>query len=53
MGKIFNTVYEEISGSGGLPDGKMQKILVETGIVQLIIEIINLLYKPFCFIQSR
>jgi hypothetical protein len=44
IGKIYNTTYEEIVGSGNLPDKNMQKILVETGIVQLVIEITNLLY---------
>lgn len=37
IGKIFNTEYDEILRSGSLPDDNMQKILVETGIVQFII----------------
>lgn len=52
IGKIYGTSYEEIIASGNLPDPNMQKILVETGIVQLVIEIINLLYEPFLYMES-
>lgn len=37
IGKIFNVNYEDIISSGNLPDENIQKILVETGIVQLVI----------------
>lgn len=53
IGKIFNVSYEEIISSGNLPDENIQKILVETGIVQLVIEILSLLYKSFLFIESN
>lgn len=53
IGKIYNTNYEDIVSSGNLPDPNMQKILVETGIVQLVIEIINVLYKPFKYMEKN
>lgn len=37
IGKIYNINYKDILTSGNLPDENMQKILVETGIVQLVI----------------
>lgn len=53
IGKIYNVTYDEIVTSGNLPDKNMQKILVQTGIVQLIIEIINIVYDPFLFIEEN
>ena len=49
-GKIFGTTYSNIYPSGNPPNKKIQKIMVETGITQILIEIINTLYKPFRFI---
>ena len=49
-GKIFGTTFEDIYPSGNPPNKKIQKILVETGITQILIEIIHTLYKPFKFI---
>jgi hypothetical protein len=42
--------YTEIESSGNPPDKEFQKILVESGITIVLIEIINLLFKPFIFI---
>lgn len=45
--KIYSTDYEEIKSSGNTPIRQIQKILVQTGIPQLLIEIIFLLFEPF------
>ena len=47
IGKIYHTSYEDILTSGSLPDENIQKILVEAGIVQFVIEMIFLIYEPF------
>jgi len=47
IGKIYGTDYEEIEASGNSPILQVQKILVETGIAQLLIELIFILYEPF------
>ena len=36
-GKIFGTTFEDIYPSGNPPNKKIQKILVETGITQILI----------------
>lgn len=36
-GKIFDTDYENIVSSGTIPNQTIQKILVQTGIVQILI----------------
>lgn len=46
-GKIYATHYEDIGPSGNTPNAMVQKILVETGITELLIEIIFQLYEPF------
>lgn len=46
-GKIYDTDYDNIEASGNSPILQIQKILVETGIAQLLIEIIFTLYEPF------
>lgn len=46
-GKIYGTDYRDIESSGNSPIRQIQKILVETGIAQLIIELIFTLYEPF------
>ncbi len=46
-GKIYATDYEDIESSGNTPIPQIQKILVQTGIPQLLIEIIYLLFEPF------
>lgn len=51
-GKIYGTRYEEIEASGNSPIRQIQKILVETGIAQLLIELVFNLYDPFKFIDS-
>ena len=40
IGKIYATEYDDIEASGNSPVMQIQKILVETGIAQLLIEII-------------
>ena len=47
IGKIYHTSYEDMLTSGGFLDENIQKILVETGIVQFVIEMIFLIYEPF------
>lgn len=36
-GKIYGTDYDNIVASGNTPDEKVQRILVQTGIVQILI----------------
>ena len=52
-GKIYDTDYDDIEASGNSPVLQIQKILVETGIAQLLIEIIFTLYDPFKEIISN
>ena len=53
IGKIYGTDYRDIESSGNSPIRQIQKILVETGIAQLIIELIFTLYEPFQEILSN
>jgi hypothetical protein len=46
-GKIYATDYEDIESSGNTPIPQIQKILVQTGIPQLLTEIVYLLFEPF------
>ncbi len=50
-GKIYGTSYDEIVSSGNTPNPMIQKILVETGTTELLIEIIYQLFVPFVFIE--
>lgn len=50
-GKIYGTTYQEILSSGNTPNPLIQKILVETGTTELLIEIIYHLFVPFVFIE--
>jgi hypothetical protein len=52
IGKIYDTDYEQIESSGSSPIKQIQKIIVETGIAQLLMEIIYTLYEPFAEIVS-
>jgi len=52
-GKIYSTEYEEIESSGNTPILQIQKILVQTGIPQLLIEVIYLLFEPFQEIERN
>lgn len=52
-GKIYGTDYENIVASGNTPNKTVQQILVESGIVQILIEILNCLYHPFRFIEKN
>lgn len=52
-GKIYGTDYEEIESSGNTPIPQIQKILVQTGIPQLLIEIVYLLFEPFQQIEKN
>lgn len=47
IGKIYDTDYDQIESSGSSPIKQIQKIIVETGIAQLLMEIIYTLYEPF------
>lgn len=52
-GKIYDTDYDDIESSGNSPIVQIQKILVETGIAQILMEIIFTLYDPFFEIVSK
>lgn len=52
-GKIYGTDYDDIVASGNTPNQTVQRILVQTGIVQILIEIIYHLYEPFKFIERN
>ena len=52
IGKIYDTDYDQIESSGSSPIKQIQKILVETGIAQILMEIIYTLYDPFFEIVS-
>ncbi len=43
-GKIYGTNFEEIVSSGNTPNPKIQRILVETGVTEILIESIYHLY---------
>jgi hypothetical protein len=49
-GKIYGTSYDEIISSGNTANLVIQKILVETGTTELLIEIIYQLFIPFVYI---
>ena len=51
-GKIYQIEYDEIESSGNTPIAQIQKILVQTGIPQLLIEVIYLLFEPFQEIEK-
>ena len=51
--KIYGTDYENIGPSGNTPNANIQKILVETGITELLIEILFILYEPFKDIERN
>lgn len=52
-GKIYGTTYSEIVSSGNTPNPTIQKILVDTGTTELLIEIIFQLYEGFKFIENN
>jgi hypothetical protein len=47
IGKIYDTDYDQIESSGSSPIRQIQKILVQTGIAQILMEIIFTLCDPF------
>ena len=51
--RIYNCSYDVIDTSGNMPNPTFQKILVETGIADLLIECIYHLYDPMVFIESN
>ena len=53
QGKIYQTTFDDIVSSGNTPDRNFQKILVETGITLVLMEILNLLFEPFKFIEKN
>ena len=53
QGKIYQTTFDDIVSSGNTPDKNFQKILVETGITLVLMEILNLLFEPFKFIEKN
>lgn len=52
-GKIYDTDYDNIVASGTIPNQTIQNILVQTGIVQILIEIIHNLYDAFRFVENN
>ena len=52
-GKIYGTDYDNIQASGNTPNQTVQQILVESGIAQILIEILYNLYSPFRFIEKN
>lgn len=52
-GKIFGTDFDNIAASGNTPNKNVQKVLVETGITQILMETIYYLYEPFKFIEKN
>lgn len=52
-GKIYGTLYSEIVSSGNTPNPTIQKILVDTGTTELLIEIIFQLYEGFKHIETN
>lgn len=49
-GKIYDTDYDNIVASGTVPNRTIQNILVQTGIVQILIEIIHNIFDAFRFV---
>lgn len=52
-GKIYGTSYCEILSSGNTPNPTIQKILVDTGTTELLIEMIFQLYEGFRYIENN
>lgn len=52
-GKIYDTDYDNIVASGTIPNRTIQNILVQTGIVQILIEIIHNLFDAFRFVEKN
>lgn len=51
-GKIYGTTYDDIIPSGNTPNNTIQRVMVETGSTELIIEIIYHLFVPFVYIED-
>ena len=52
-GKIYGTTYAEIVSSGNTPNPVIQKIIVETGTTELLIEAIHHLFLPFVYVEAN
>lgn len=52
-GKIYETTYAEIVSSGNTPNLTIQKILVDTGTTELLIESIFQLYEGFKLVENN
>ena len=52
-GRIYGTDFDNIAASGNTPNKNVQKVLVETGITQILMETIYYLYEPFKFIEKN
>ena len=52
-GKIYLTSYAEIVSSGNTPNPTIQKILVDTGTTQLLIEAVFQLYEGFKLLENN
>lgn len=50
-GKIYGTNYNEIVSSGNTANPLIQKVMVETGTTELIIEIVYQLYESFVSLE--
>ena len=52
-GKIYETTYAEIVSSGNTPNPIIQKIVVDTGTTELLIEGIFQMYEGFKLIENN
>ena len=52
-GKIYETTYANIGPSGNTPNHVIQKIIVDTGTTELLIESIFQMYEGFKLIENN
>ena len=52
-GKIYETTYAKIVSSGNTPNPMIQKILVDTGTTELLIESVFQMYEGFKLIEKN
>ena len=52
-GKIYETTYAKIVSSGNTPNPMIQKIVVDTGTTELLIESVFQMYEGFKLIEKN
>ena len=52
-GRIYETTFADIVPSGNTPNPNIQKILVDTGSTELLIEIVFQMYEGFKLIENN